>query len=244
MNKFSKKLFTFFILSFSFSCFALPFNSKLSEEEKKQLNNGEVVIRNIDYYKNMCLESQEPLALNLKEMIKNLSPRYLSEIIQVKPYDGNENLPEKLEQLLLNVPDYAGIPLWSVRHECYYDLYSSAEITSITKSEDRTDIIAKLNMDPFGIFDQSINIYSSSESILYFSENLQTLRYFDKFDCVGPKKMNMCILLFREGDNWILYGIGGVNAPKIPFFTERIETSFISRIKTFCNFVFKKLEEQ
>ena len=54
----------------------------------------------------------------------------------------------------------------------------------------------------------------------------------------------MDILLFKDEDNWILYGIGGVNAPKIPFFSERIEVSFINRIKTFCNFIFTKLNEQ
>ena len=52
--------------------------------------------------------------------------------------------------------------------------------------------------------------------------------------------MKICILLIRDGDNWILYGIGGVNAPRVPFFTERIQTSFINRINTFCSFIFKK----
>ena len=86
-------------------------------------------------------------------------------------------------------------------------------------------------------------MYKEIDTILYFSENLNTLKYYDDFKCVSPNKMNMDVLLFRDGDNWILYGIGGVNAPKIPFFSERIETSFINRIKTFCNFVFTKLDE-
>jgi len=70
--------------------------------------------------------------------------------------------------------------------------------------------------------------------------NTNKLRYLDKFDCIWPEKMKICILLFRDGDNWVLYGIGGVNAPRIPFFTERIQTSLINRINTFCSYIFKK----
>ncbi len=243
MNKIKSFIILFVAFTFNFSVFALPFNSKISESEITKLNNGEVIIRNIDHAKNMCLKSDNELAVKLADMIKDLSPKYLAEVIKIKPYAGNENLPEKLEELLLNVPDYAGIPYWSERHESFYDLYSSAEITSIQKNDVSTDIEAKLVMEPFGDVIQSINIYKNNDCILYFSENLNTLNYKGKFDCVGKKKMNMCILLFRDGDNWILYGIGGVNAPRIPLFTERIETSFINRIKTFCNFVFTKLDE-
>ena len=95
-------------------------------------------------------------------------------------------------------------------------------------------------MEPFGTVKESIEITKSEDSILYSAVNTNKLRYFDKFDCVGPQKMKICILLFRDGDNWILYGIGGVNAPRIPFFIERIQTSFINRINTFCSFIFKK----
>lgn len=239
-----KKLFVLFSsVIFSVSLFCLPFNSKLSKEEREKLNNGEVLIRNIDYAKNICLDSENPLAKNLVDSIKNLSPRYLAEVIQVKPYKNNEDLPEKLEQLLLNVPSYAGIPYWSERHQQYYDLYSSAEIKSIEKNDNSTNILADLIMDPFGTVNESIIMKKTDDGVFYFSENLNTLNYLGKFDCVSQKKMNMDVLLIRDGDNWILYGIGGVKAPRIPFFTERIETSFIGRIKTFCSFIFKELEK-
>lgn len=232
---------TLFLL-FNFSIFALPFNSKLSQEELNKLNDGEILIRNIDYEKNMCLSSENSLAVELKNSIKSLSPKYLAEVIQIKPYSGNEDLPEKLEKLLLNVSDYAGIPYWSVRHQQFFDLYTSAEIKEIKTEENKTKILADLVMDPFGTVNESIIIQKNNDEIFYFSENLNTLNYLGKFDCVSPKKMNMDILLFRDGENWILYGIGGVKAPRIPFFTERIETSFIGRIKTFCEFIFQELK--
>lgn len=227
---------------FNFSLFSLPFNSKLSKEEINKLKQGEILIRNIDYEKNMCLESKNPLATELRASIKSLSPKYLAEVIQIKPYSGNEDLPEKLEDLLLNISDYAGIPYWSVRHQKFFDLYTSAEIKQVENDGNKTKIFADLIMDPFGTVNESIIIKKNTDEIFYFSENLNTLNYFGKFDCVSPKKMNMDILLFRDGENWILYGIGGVKAPRIPFLIERIETSFIGRIKTFCEYIFQKLK--
>ena len=244
MKNFNNYILFFIFIFLGSSLFALPFNSKISEQELSDLENGKVVIRNIDYSKHMCLESDEENAVLLKNYIKKLSPKYIAEVIQVRPYLGNEDLPEKLEKLLLNVPDYAGIPYWSERNERFYDLYSSAVITDIQSTTNQINIKADLDMLPFGIVKESINIYKNTNSVLYFSENLNVLNYKGKFDCVGKNKMNLCILLFRENDNWILYGIGGVNAPRVFFLTERIETSFINRIKTFCNFIFNKLNDE
>ncbi len=96
-------------------------------------------------------------------------------------------------------------------------------------------------MTPFGTIHETIVLKKSNESVYYSAVNNNKLRYFDEFDCVWPKKLKICIVLINDGENWILYGTGGVNAPRIPFFTERIETSFINRIKTFCNFIFTKI---
>lgn len=239
------KLTAFLIVSaLNVSVFALPFNSKLTEEELTQLNAGEVLIKNIDRPVNICLEYEaNPYGKQLIDEINNLKPKYLAEVIQIKPYKGNEALPEKLESLLMNVPDYAGIPYWSVRHQQYFDLYSSATITSLVKEDNKTSIVADLWMDPFDTVIEDITIYESEDGILYTSYNQKNMLLNGKINCVNKRNMNMSILLFRDGENWILYGIGGVNAPKIPFFDERIQVSFINRIKTFCNFVFTKLAE-
>lgn len=245
MNKIKKILTISILFTLSFSIFAIPFNSNLSESELETLNNGEVLIRNINYAKKMCLKNGiSSMADDLILSVKSLNPKYLAEVIQIKPYEGNENLPEKLENLLLNVSDYAGIPYWSERHKEFFDLYTSAEIMEIEEADDKINIKADLDMSPFGIVHENIIISKENDSIFYFTENTNNLYYYDQFKCVNKNQMNMDIFLFRDGDNWILYGIGGVNAPRIPFFTERIETSFINRIKTFCNFIFTKLSEE
>lgn len=229
------------MLIFISSLVASPFNDKLKANEKAALDNGQILIKNIKYDKNMCLKSGiSNLGDKLISEIDSLNPKYLAEVIQYKPYKGNEDLPKRLETLLNNVSDYAGIPYYSERHKTYYPLYDSAVITNTKQFSDHKEIYADLDMSPFGLVKEQINIFKSNNSILYISKNLNKLRYHDQFDCVSPEKMKICIFLFKDGDKWVLYGIGGVNAPRIPFFTERIETSFINRIKTFCNFIFKK----
>ena len=223
------------------SLFADPFNNKLTADERSVINGGELIIKNINYEKNICLKKGvNSLGDKLLSEIYDLNPKYLAEVIQYKPYKGNEDLPKRLEELLNNVPEYAGIPYYSERHDTWYNLYDSAEIVEVIENGDSKTIRADLVMEPFDVVHEDIEISKSSEAILYSAVNSNKLRYLDKFDCIWPRKMKICILLFRDGDNWVLYGIGGVNAPRVPFFTERIQTSFINRINTFCSFIFKK----
>ena len=237
-----KKFLILFILSLSFSLtFAKPFNSNLTEDEFKRLNNGELLIKNINFPKYICLNNGINSAGDkVLNEIQTLNPKYLAEVIEFKPYEGNEDLPERLEALLNNVSSYAGIPYYSERAEGWYDLYSSAEIITQSTEGNKTTINAEFLMEPFDIVQEQISIEKLNNSISYIAVNQNKLRYYDKFDCIWPKKLKICIFLFKEGDNWILYGIGGVNAPRIPGFTERIQVSFINRINTFCSFIFKQ----
>ncbi len=224
-----------------FNLNAESFNDKLTAQEKVIVNSGELLIKNINYSKNMSLKEKNTiLGDKLINEITSLSPKYLAEVIQIKPYKGNEDLPQRLEKILNNVPDYAGIPYFSERNQLWFNLYDSAEITETYENNGANVIKADLKMEPFGTVNEYIEITKDSDSILYSAINTNLLRYYNKFDCVGPNKMKICILLFRDGDNWVLYGIGGVNAPRIPFFTERIQTSFINRINTFCSYIFQK----
>ena len=230
------------LLTFTFAAISAdPFNNKLTAADREDISGGDILIKNINYEKNMCLKKGEaPLGDKLIAEIRDLNPKYLAEVIQYKPYKGNEDLPQRLEELLNNVSDYAGIPYYSVRAEEWYNLYDSAEIVESVERSDGKSLKAELMMEPFDLVKEDIELYRTTDSILYTAVNTNKLRYLDKFDCIWPRKMKICILLLRDGDKWILYGIGGVNAPRVPFFTERIQTSFINRINTFCSFIFKK----
>lgn len=220
--------------------FANPFNDKLTAEEKEKLENGEILIRNIDYTRNMVFNyGVSKKGDFLLKTVKDLKPKYLAEVVQIKPYNGNENFEDVLEEMLYKVEDFTNIPYISNGGDEYL-LYDSAEILEQNQVDDHTNLNVHLYMEPFGDMYQNMNIYKTDDELLYTSKNTNKLRYLDKFDCLWPEKMLITIYLFRDGDNWVFYAVGGVNAPHIPFFTDRIRRSFIRRITTFCDFIFKQ----
>ncbi len=221
--------------------FSLPFNSNLSGDDIEKIKAGEVLINNIDNYRSISLSSENPAAKKLIESVKKTNPNYLAEVIQIRPYKNNENLQQVIRDALENISDYAGIPYWSERHNRYYDLYSSAvTIRTDHVSDELTKIQAELYMEPFGTIYSPIEIEQTSDYLFYQSTNTNDLK-FEGITCVRKYNMKSVIILIRDGDNWILYGVGGVKAPRIPFLTHRIEVSFINRIKTFCNYIFEKI---
>lgn len=237
-----KKTITTLLISILTFCAlsADPFNSKLSEKDRNKLAAGEVLIRNISSMKQICVKESAGTEKIIKTM-KKLDPSYVAEVIQVRPYEGNEDLKEKINNSLINISDYVGIPYFSERTQKWYELYSSAEIKNI-QTEDNSKIIdCILEMSLFGKFDSKISITETPEYYFYELKNMEKLVYHERFTAVKPQKMVSCITLFRDGDNWVLYAIGGVDIPKIFFLEDRIETSFMNRIKTFCNFIFSKI---
>ena len=237
-----KRKFLSLILLITGILFASPFNEKLSVEEYERLQNGELLIRNINYKKNISLKKGLfEVSDDMIEIFDDLNPKYLAEVIQFKNIEENPDLPQRLEEVLNNISEYAGIPYYSERAEAWYNLYDSAEITETIESDDSKIMKVKLQMEPFGTVKETITIKTDYNTVFYIAENDNKLRFNETIDCVWPQKMKISILLFQYEGNWVLYGIGGVNAPRIPFFTQRIQTSFINRIKTFCSFIFQKL---
>lgn len=220
--------------------FNFIFNDHLSESEKEVLSSGNILIRNTHKASNMVINpADENLSLIINK-IHSLKPSYLSEIIQVIPVNSNPNLIQKLLNALCDIPSYKGIPYYSEYNKIWVDLYSKAEISLEESKSQEKFINADFYMKPFGDFSSSIHILHDENSILYTNSNSTDIIYHD-IACVKTNKMLSLIYVFKSEDYWILYGIGGVHAPKVPFLSERIELSFMNRIKTFCNFIFTKI---
>ncbi len=238
-----KKAFFTFSLAFLTvvsNLFATPFNKYLTKDEKEQLDSGTVLIKSVSSLKKLSVDKNAQTEQVINAM-KKLDPSYIAEIIQIRPYKGNEDLLEKINKTLSDVPQYVGIPYWSERVQKWYELYEAAEITGLLTEGNSTMIAAKLDMAPFGEFDAEIDIEKYDDHYFYSMKNLDKLRYKDRFNAVGKEKMQSVITVFRDGDNWILYAIGGADVARIPFFTDRIQTSFMNRIKSFCNYIFEKI---
>ena len=209
-----------------------PYNKNLSAEDIESLSSGKTVIKNTGSYKKVV------------ETVSNLKPAYFAEVIKEYTYEGNENLLENFSSLVMDIPSYAGIPYYSERAEEWYDLYTSAEIKSAQKDGNTQIVNADFEMKPFGLVPMKITSEKNDGYYYYESTNLSTMRYYDKFNCVSPENMKSIIVIFKSEDKWILYGIGAVKAPSVFFLRDRVDTSFMNRIKTFCAYFFAKMEEQ
>lgn len=233
-------LLTLLVLT-SLSLSAQVFNDKLTAEEQQKLANGELVIRNIGKAKNISVNGVNPILEQTIETIEDLNPSYLAEVIRMVPYAGNENILEKLRPVMLDVEDYVGIPYYSERHDTYWDLYSAVEILEFTDDGKAAHLNALMEMSPFGNIDTVINVTTGEDSLFYENTNLNNLKYHEGITVVKKNNMKSIVTVFRSGDSWILYGIGGVKAPSIFFLRDRVETSFMNRIKTMCSYFFEQM---
>ena len=229
------------LVSAGLSLSAQVFNDKLTEEEQKKLANGELVIRNIGKAKNISVNGLNPTLEQTISAIEDLNPSYLAEVIRMVPYAGNEDILEKLRPVMLDVEDYVGIPYYSERHDTYWDLYSTVEIKEFTDDGKVAHLNALMEMSPFGDIDTLINVTSGEDTLYYENTNLNNLKYHEGITVVKKNNMKSIVTVFRSGDSWILYGIGGVKAPSIFFLRDRVETSFMNRIKTMCSYFFEQM---
>ena len=231
---------------FSVAIHAAPFEGRISKNEAEKLEAGQIVIRNIHSAGNISIKSENEYVKKAVETIRNLNPSYLAEVIYKCPLIENEDITSKLFNLLSDIPSYKGIPYYSEHNDVWVDLYSSARISDIETHEDSTksscDIKAELYMEPFGDITSAIHMdYNITEGSLYYENaNINDILY-SGVTCINSGNMKSVIVVYKDEGCWILYGIGGVAAPRIPFLTKRIELSFMNRIKTFCSFIFSKL---
>lgn len=238
--------FTMLLLTFSSSLFsATPdiktlFNKNISEQEINNLMSGEVVIRNIGNYKKISINPVNKAIEETLSTFTELKPSYLAEIIQIRPKEGNENLLRLIADNLIDIESYAGIPYYSVRQKKYYDLYTTVVINNIATTTNTDTINATFGMDPFGTVEMEILTKELSDLYSYSSTNTSVIKY-NGISCIKKQNMKSSIVVFQYGNYYILYGIGGVEAPSVFFLRDRIETSFINRIQTFCCFFFKKI---
>lgn len=219
------------------------FNTKLSDSDKKTLESGEVLFTSIRNLKNIKVNENQKTRQAI-DVIRKLNPNHLSEIIQIRPYKGNENLVERIAEVLGDVKNYVGIPYFSERNQKWYDLYSEAEILSIKKEKNVETIEERFYMKPFGYYTSEIKIENRGDYYFFTMKNTEKLRYYDKFDAVGNGKMQAAIVVFRESDSWVIYALGGAKIIDVPFLVKRAEVSFTNRIKAFTTAIFKKLEER
>lgn len=219
----------------------------LTQDDKGLLETGGVVLRAVGNVSKISLTGGDSGAEVLLGELKLLKPTYLAEVIRTMPYEGNEDLPDKLVDILLELGNNVHIPYISSKgKEC--SLYRSATIKSNDVLEDGERVVkVDIVMPPVDVMDTKITVKTVEEEgereyVRFTATNVDPLR-FHNIKVVGEKKTLSALLITNDGEKWTMYAICGANAIRLPFLEQSIRISFLNRIKGFCDYVVAKLDE-
>lgn len=218
------------------------FNDSLSEREVLSLRSGEVVCNSIGKIKYSRINNI-PEARQLISAVEKVNPNHLAEIIKILPYKKYENLTEIVSSMLKDEESYTKVPYTVDDENRIVYLYADAKIKSIEKKGIKEIIVEDFLMKPLDYYRAEIESTSFSNYYFYHMKNTKKIRYRTFLSAVGKEKMIAVISIFRYGENWIIYALGGVDIIKLPFLDKRIDRAFYSRIKAFCLFTFERLEK-
>ncbi|OJF75943.1 MAG: hypothetical protein BKP49_08960 [Treponema sp. CETP13] len=226
---------------FSENNFRDLFNNNLSEENIIKLKDGKEVMIRLESAELLSLKPITKEAEKTLKSVKTLNPSYLMEIIKIIPKKNHENLISTLNGSFLEIENYNGIPYYSESKKRWEDLFSDAHVVKKSKSNNVQTVTINLKMDPFGKFNADLVIIQNKDSLEFTLQNQKNLRIIG-VPVVKPQNMLCTVYAFEYNDNWILYGTGGVLAPKVPVLGSKAEVSFVNRISTFCRYIFNTLE--
>jgi len=219
------------------------FNQKLKDKEKETLSKGGVLLRSVSSLKKLCVNRNSKTDLAINPMSKKIKSGYIAEIINFRPFNGNEDLIEQINAAMSDFLSYTDIPYYSEQHKRYFPLYNYAEVTSITSNGNTTTINEILEMDMFGRFHSQIDIETYDDYFLYKLKNTDKLKFHNFITVAKPEEMSSIVAVFRIDDYWMIYAVGGANIVRIPIINMRAEPAFTGRVKAFADFVFKKIDK-
>ncbi|MCR4823279.1 MAG: hypothetical protein K5873_10470 [Treponema sp.] len=218
------------------------FNDRLSEKELLDLRNGGVVCNSIRKLKYSRI-NEIPETKALLDAVDDVDPNHLAEIIKILPYRGYENLTQIVSDMLKSEESYTKVPFYTRSDGSIRYLYELAEIQGIEILPEKEVIKEKFHMLPLDPFTGKIEAEKRGSYFFYHMRNQSKIKYKGLITAVGKENMIAVISIFRYGDNWIIYALGGVDIIPFPFISGAIDRAFYNRISAFCLFTFERLEE-
>ncbi|MBQ1643624.1 MAG: hypothetical protein II103_03735 [Treponema sp.] len=216
------------------------FNQKLTDSQIQDLKSGKVIIRNLKSAKETSLSTSNVYANKFVNELKSISPTHFAEVIQVRPYKDHENLIKELEELVSDIKSYKQIPYYAERQGAWAAMFTKSEVLSCSRGNLTNVYNAVFRMPPFAQFKAQVSTTQIGDTLYFATVNKETIEY-KIFDAVKAGKMECGLVLFRQGDYWILYGAGAVKTNASFFLKKRVNTAFVNRIKDFSMYFIKKL---
>ena len=218
------------------------FNDYLTGREAMDLISGGMVCNSIGKIKYARIKNI-PETEQLFKAVKKVNPNHLAEIIKILPYKDYKNLTEVISSMLKKEESYTKVPFYVDDDGDIHYLYADAKILGISDEKGKEVIVERFLMKPLDYYTARIEAEKRGNYYFYEMKNTDKVRYKSWFNAIGKKKMIAVISVFQYGDNWIIYGLGGVDIIKLPFIDRWVDRAFYNRISAFCKFTFQRLED-
>lgn len=220
------------------------FNERLKESDKETLENGGVLVRSISSMKKLCARETEETLRVINPMKDGVKSGYIAEIWNIRPYKGNEDLIERINDAMGNFLSFTEIKFRSEKDGQLYPLYRAAELLSSEEKDGILTLEERLTMDLLGTFRSKIAVENYGTHFIYRLENLDKIKYRRFFTVCKKGELRSVVEVFKKGDWWVIFALGGADAIRPPFFGSMIEPEFICRVRAFADFVFSAIDSE
>ncbi len=232
----------FFTLNIFSQQISFPSNSSWSKKEIENLENGKIVIRNIKKSKKISiLRGTNKYSDEMLDNFEQLDPSYLAEIIYKMPKRGNESIIKQAVEIFSDINLYKEIIYSDEKKGKERPLFPKAEIKERIDSNGEIRITTNLRMDMLSEYDSELVIKSDDDGFFFEQHNTEPLKWHS-FTAVKSGKMVASICCFEHGEDYYVYALGGIKAPRIPLVLYEIERQFIGRIEDFTVFYIKRFK--
>ena len=226
--------------------FAQPLPPSFAKEwkksELKNLQYGKIVIRNIRKAKHTTLDQGVNFyADKVLKIAKDINANYLAEIIYKMPKGSNKDIIAQAIKIFEDINLYKEIIYSDEKKGSSKNLFPLVELRFRNDAPGYIQVGSRLRMDMLSEYDSELEIEWGKEGFFFHQQNMTPLMW-KSFKAVKEGNMIAGICCFEWNDEYYVYALGGIRAPRIPFIISEIERQFIGRIEDFTVFYIKKFE--
>lgn len=237
----------FFVMATLTCAFAqLPpsFSSEWGDVEKNGLQEGKIIIRNIQRCKNISIQKGlNPCVDKVIDVAEKIDANYLAEIIYKMPKNGNESVIDQAVSIFEDISLYKEIIYTDEKKGSNRNLFPLVEERFRNDGPGYIQIGSHLRMDMLSAYDSELEIEYGKDGFFFHQKNTSPLMW-RSFKAVKDGNMVAGICCFEWNGDYYVYALGGIRAPRIPFVMKEIERQFIGRIEDFTVFYIRRFKIQ
>ena len=218
------------------------FSTNLEPEALAGLEQGKIVIRNIQRCKNVAI--REGFNTYVDKVLKtadDINANYLAEIIYRMPKAGNEDIISQAIKIFEDINLYKEIIYSDEKKGNQRNLFPLVEERFRNNKPGWIQVGSHLKMDMLSPYDSELQIEWGDAGFFFKQKNVTALTW-RSIKAIKEENMIAGICCFEWGDSYYVYALGGLRAPRIPFIMTEVERQFIGRIEDFTVFYINRFK--